>query len=640
MIYKSGSVHDDFLLSYHDREAFGRGVESKHIGLTERRRTPNRPGDMSQHNGAPSSLASIEAAPPAHGTLRTTTTTATTTATTASSDSLSSTSSLRTSLEPLSVQSSVNLNPSSSTPSRRVQIPRLSAATTELLARVTGSIKGAQRNDNNFFAWNPPAATRTFSNQNIHRTGTMRASSTIIELPTAPFVYSNSMAPPAVPKVAATMPPAPPAKPTTLANIVPRPTETPPAVAAPPPPPLPLPPVTRPQSTAPAAKTSSPATAPTKPKKPAAAGSRQRKSITTGGKRGKKRRRNNDSDGEDVIRAGDSSTDESDVAPTATQTKSGRHVNRPSLYVPPPSAPAVVKETSHPLDTSDNVNGQAGARKRKRIHRRGKDAIITCLHCQRGNSPLSNSIVLCDECNAAWHQLCHDPPIGAEVVSVKDKEWFCRECRPVQVSIIQPTVVRSNPTLTSEFQARSHPPLLVPKAEVGADEYADDDRRGFLSGLSHATLVELLMTISDSNPTVPMFPGNLRELQPSKFSFRQSISTVPTPSTSGPGTAQTSTDTRDSASVEEANKQHGDTTSGVAGSSSRRRRAVSEDDSEYEFQEHRLYPRAGNGFRLSLNVNDLDILGEDPACPTFSYSLHGPAQLRAQMNESIPVWSS
>ncbi|PWY76298.1 hypothetical protein BO70DRAFT_94013 [Aspergillus heteromorphus CBS 117.55] len=740
------------------------------IDRTERRRTHSQPGDMSQHNGALSCLASIEAAPPAPATLHTTTASAVT-ATTTTSGSPPSAPSLSTSLGPSSTQTPVNSNRSSSTPSRRVHIPRLSAATTELLARVTGSMKAAQRNDSNFLSWNPLPASQ---NQNIQKKGRMRTSSTIIELPTAPFVYSNNMAPPAAPKAAAPVPqaqqgkhtrlatiacrpteplsavaaspspqlpppvvpkiaapvsqtppdkptdpatitqgstelspavavsPSPqlpppvapevvapvhqvsPVQPTALASIRPKPTEASPAVDAPPPrrlsppeapkavtpvseappaqpralatvatrptepspavetpPPPQLPPVTQLLPPALAAKTSSPATSATKPKKPAVGGGRQRKSITNGSKhgskRGKKRRRNNGSDGEDVIRAGDSSTDESDVAPTATQTKSGRQVNRPSLYVPPPSAPAVAKETSNSLHTSNNATGQTAARKRKRIHRIGKDAIINCLHCQRGHSPLSNSIVFCDECNAAWHQLCHDPPIGAEVVTVKEKEWFCRECRPVQISIIQPTVVRSNPSLTSG-QPPSYHPLVVPRTEVGAERYADDDRRGFLSGLSHATLVELLMTISDHNPTIPMFPGDLTKTQGSKFAFRQSLSAVPTPSTSGPGTAATSTDLT---SMDEANKQNGGTASGGAHSSTHQRRhEASEEESEYDVYEHRLYPRAGNGFRLSLDVDDLDILGEDPACPTFSYSLHGPAQMRAEMNESVPVWSS
>nr|XP_001398965.2 PHD finger domain protein [Aspergillus niger CBS 513.88] len=610
------------------------GVLSKSIKATEQLCTSTRIGDMSPHNGAPSSQASIETAPSsAHGTLHTTTTIS------GSPPSDSSRS--------ISIGSSLGLPPSlpgrpSSIPSKRIEIPRLSAATTELLARVTGNLKGPQqRNDNDkFVTWNPSTVTRTFESQNSNsKMGKMRASSTIIELPTAPFVYSNNVAPPAVPQAASpvTTPvgvnsaPTPltasiPAEPTAAIKIAPKPNGTLSDGAAPASTSLPTP--QQPQTAA-------------KPKKPqAAAGSRQRKGAANGNKRGKKRRRNNDSDGEDIIRAGDSSSDESDVAPTATQTKSGRLVNRPSLYVPAPSTPAVAKEVSNSVDASDNA---VVARKRKRIHRRGKDAIIICLHCQRGHSPLSNSIVFCDECNAAWHQWCHDPPIGADVVAVKEKEWFCRECRPVQISVIQPTVVRSNPNLTSGPLVPNYPLLSIPKGEVGAAEFSADERRGFLSSLSHATLVELLMTISDNNPILPMFPENMRDLQSSKFAFRLPISDAPTPSTSVSGNVSTSNDTRDSASAStEGNKQNEDSAPEATSSSTTRRQyeEISDDDSEYEFQEHRLYPRAGNGFRLSLNVDDMDIMREDPACPTFSYSLHGPAQVRAQMNDIVPVWGT
>lgn len=41
-------------------------------------------------------------------------------------------------------------------------------------------------------------------------------------------------------------------------------------------------------------------------------------------------------------------------------------------------------------------------------------------------------IVLCDGCNTAWHQHCHDPPVAKDVVQVQEKEWFCSECRALK----------------------------------------------------------------------------------------------------------------------------------------------------------------------------------------------------------------
>ena len=373
---------------------------------------------------------------------------------------------------------------------------------------------------------------------------------------------------------------------------------------------------------------------------------RQRKSITKG-KRGRKRRRGHDSDNE-VIRAGDSSSDESDIAPTATQTKSGRHINRPSLYVPPAVSPPTIKGTANsPSLTSNMAAPVAPARKRQRAIRKRKDINVNCVHCQRGHSPLNNTIVFCDECNKAWHQLCHDPPIDNEVVTVQEKEWLCRGCKPAPLKLVFPSIAKSNATLQSRpLGPPVHPPLPTAQIEVGGGEYSRDERRGYLSSLSHATLVDLLVTISERNPSVPLFPTNLKSLPASKFSYQSSSPIVLPPSNSAgtPATSRATTQATNTPSTEqEANQNSLNPTPNPlpVPSAQRGRYEESSDESEYEeVEDHRLYPRPGNGFRLSLNANDLDIMQEDPACPTFSYALHGPAKTRAEANEAAPVWGA
>ncbi|KAF7122828.1 hypothetical protein CNMCM5793_000938 [Aspergillus hiratsukae] len=500
----------------------------------------------------------------------------------------------------------------------------------------------------------------------------MRASSTIIELPTAPFVYTNNtVAPTAVSNQAPTTAENSSTRPKKPVAIAPKPSITVSAGPSASPAPLQIQPTLPSQPTAlipkaplvPLAPSQIQPTLPSQPTalipkaplvplapkaakvpvgKPqkATAGSRSRKNAVNGSKKLRKRRRGGDSDGEDIIRAGDPSSDESDIAPTATQTKSGRQVNRPSLYVPPAPSPAVAKTNG----TSSHGSETTGARKQKRVSRKTKEAFVNCMHCQRGHSPQSNAIVFCDGCNRAWHQLCHDPPIDSDVVNVVEKEWHCRECKPVQISIVQPTVVRSNPDLQArKLGAPLHHHVPCPKVEVGGERFSAEERRGYLSSLSHASLVELLVTISDRNPSLPMFPSNLKELQLSKFLFTSNISAGPV------STATTQTLTATETPVSHTEK---DTTSEKpstenteeplpSASSRKRRRYESDEESEYEeFQEHRLYPRAGNGFRLSLNVEDIDIMREDPACPTFSYALHGPAKTRAEANEIAPVWGT
>ncbi|PLB46899.1 hypothetical protein P170DRAFT_363768 [Aspergillus steynii IBT 23096] len=590
---------------------------------------------MSPQHGTSSSLASIETTPPT---------------TSGSQPPAPSIDSSSVSISSLPEQRSSS---ASSFSSSKVHIPKLSAATTELLARVTGNIRREQQqqqppqqqgNETNPIRWTNPYSSQGLSDfRSIQPASKMRASSTIIELPTAPFVYSSHMTSqtPATSQQtpspnASNLPRESHGNPPNLVAIAPRPSG-PPAAAPSAATQIPTPsqPVAPTAPTAPAAKPASSTTPLVKPKGPAV-GSRQRKSTTSinGGKRTKRRRRGNHSDGEDVIRADDSSSDESDITPTATQTKSGRQVNRPSLYVPSAVSPVAAKTSGGATDTPGPT---AAARKRKRVSQKGKDININCMHCQRGHSPMSNVIVFCDQCNQAWHQLCHDPPIETEFVTVKEREWHCRGCKPVRITITQPTVVRSNPNLSGpSFGSQTHLPLAPPRLETGGEGLSTDERRGFLSTLSHAALVELLVTLSSTHPAMPMFPEDLKSLPSSKFSFQPNLSAVSTPlSTSS--TTPALTNSANSTSTPGAGEDMAPTNFDP------RKRYIdepSEDDSEDEVVEHRLYPRAGNGVRLPVSVDDLDIMREDPRCPTFSYMLHGSAQAQVKANGMAPVWGN
>lgn len=728
---------------------------------------------MSQQHGVSASLASIEAAPPIHGTQATSTVSHSYPSTSSSSSTASQNSASR----------------RSGTTSTRVHIPKLSAATTELLARLAGNVKGTgqqvlpgddqTRASGSPFPLNPG---HNIQSQGSRRAGTMRASSTLIELPTPPFVYParveappspvpapllsstslnrNSVKPNGVsniapkPAVASStsssagpqaplpahlsldQPPssinsngipakpvdigpkpsatsslstavpanlqvpvntqtpaghqplftnstndtsnlqrsigdntkqavasntvsvdgheqvhgqlssnqphlsnatsATPARPDTTINIAPKPTKAstnstltagPESSNATQPPPVQpsLPPPIVPLARAPTIL-KFPSKSLAKPS-PTIAGKvpsilHQKRSAGTRKSDSRKRKRGHSRDGEDVIRAVDSSSDESDVTPTATQTISGRQVKRPSVYVPSPLSPAISKD-------GNNLAGAAqkpteATKPRKRVPRKGKNTNITCTHCQRGHSLSTNTIVFCDSCNRAWHQYCHDPPIGSEVITVKEKEWLCQGCKPVDITVSHPTVVRSDPSLTTKPPV--HPPMVVPKAEVGAEHYSTDHRRRFLSTLSHATLVELLLTISERNPAVPMFPGNLGALPLSNFVPTEAILTANADSASSLPSASANLPQSDPVhSSINAGQDRVDQSLAPEAPRNNQREESSDDDSEYEFQEHRLYPRTGNGVRLSNNEEDLDILQEDPACTTFSHALHAPA---------------
>lgn len=140
-----------------------------------------------------------------------------------------------------------------------------------------------------------------------------------------------------------------------------------------------------------------------------------------GSGRGGKRKRGDDDDG-------DGDRDDSDSSevytPTAIITKSGRSIQKPTTFVPPP-APAASPTT---------------VVKRKRTWRRNPENAV-CKSCLRGVSPASNMIVFCDGCNTAYHRYCHHPPIDQSVVDEVDKEWYCRQCQRQRIEPVPEAAV-------------------------------------------------------------------------------------------------------------------------------------------------------------------------------------------------------
>ncbi|RAO64839.1 uncharacterized protein BHQ10_000851 [Talaromyces amestolkiae] len=330
------------------------------------------------------------------------------------------------------------------------------------------------------------------------------------------------------------------------------------------------------------------------PKQPTPLNSSPSKTSVKSRKRRNKRKRIHDS--EDEIKAHDTSSDDEleDQLPSARQTKSGRHVNRPTFFAPSPEPVPISRQKSSPSGSTTT----APAKRRRKVYRKnGKEINVTCRHCQRGHSPVTNMIVFCDECNDAYHQYCHDPPIKQELIDDKDAQWFCSECRPETRHRV--LLKLKLPPLQKDIPSIETPVLSIPL--VGGEQFTAEEQRGYLSSLSHAALVDMLVTLSKANPALPIFPENLKDLQHSKFAVAAVTATNPVDS------AEVAMEAKDATSpgVDEEDSD-----------------AESDSGSEYEVEEHRLYPRSGNGFHLPPEEDDFDILLDDPACPTFSYTLH------------------
>ncbi|EMC92592.1 hypothetical protein BAUCODRAFT_125577 [Baudoinia panamericana UAMH 10762] len=180
-----------------------------------------------------------------------------------------------------------------------------------------------------------------------------------------------------------------------------------------------------------------------------------------GGGRGGKRKREDREDGD---------SDSSEVyTPMATKTKSGRSIQKPSSFVPPPPAPSPI--------TSN---------KRKRTYRRNPESAV-CKVCLRGTSPASNMIVFCDGCNTPYHRFCHHPPIDPSVIDEVDKEWYCKQCEQERV-------------------------LPVPESEiadfVAAGGASVEQRQRYFASLPQGMLVTLLTKATTLHPDLPLFAPN------------------------------------------------------------------------------------------------------------------------------------
>ncbi|KAM3421841.1 SWM histone demethylase complex subunit phf1 [Cercospora zeina] len=194
-------------------------------------------------------------------------------------------------------------------------------------------------------------------------------------------------------------------------------------------------------------------------------GGRPRGSRARGGGRGGKRKRDDDDDD------GEASDSSVEITPVATETRSGRSIQKPTSFVPPPPSPTT--------------------NKRKRSYNYRNPQAAVCKVCLRGTSPTSNPVVFCDGCNAPYHRWCHKPPIEQAVIDKEDAEWYCQKCAVARVVPVPVAEVASFVSVT------------------GASE---DQRRKYFAALSQGLLVTLLVKATTFRPDLPVFDPKFKEL--------------------------------------------------------------------------------------------------------------------------------
>lgn len=232
-------------------------------------------------------------------------------------------------------------------------------------------------------------------------------------------------------------------------------------------------------------------------------------------------------------------------------------------------------------------------------------------------------------------------------------------------------LVKVKPTQAQKpaLKAKLHSMQASTQIEVAGNEFTDAEKRAWLSSLSHSQLVEMLVDISSKNPSVPIFPANMKELPPSKFAVPSarplSAQSAPTPgkrtheetaainshpakisrtrsnsavpvaslySTSSPNRQWSSSDTADEGFVlakmgdgqfmQVPERSATPALSPDAPSPYEAELLTDSEGGDIPFDDHRVYPKPGNGFALLSDPADLDILNEDPEAKTFSHALH------------------
>lgn len=171
---------------------------------------------------------------------------------------------------------------------------------------------------------------------------------------------------------------------------------------------------------------------------------------------------------------------------------------------------------------------------------------------------------------------------------------------------------------------------------AGGELFTTEQQRGYLSSLSHTALVDMLVNLSESNPALPLFPENLSDLTASKFAMSLSnkrmlqYESQDLPQANAPAEDTVKEQVAEPVAVNsnKPKKRHG-----------KKSRTEDSDDSgsEYEVEEHRLYPHPGNGFCLPPEEDDLDILLDDPTCPTFSHTIHNYAEGHTLAKGSLAI---
>ncbi|KAJ6258481.1 hypothetical protein Dda_6523 [Drechslerella dactyloides] len=123
------------------------------------------------------------------------------------------------------------------------------------------------------------------------------------------------------------------------------------------------------------------------------------------------------------------------------------------------------------------------------------DIDTACTVCKSTQDSQGNEIVLCDGCDAAYHQACHLPAIDNSFVQVAEKSWFCGRCAPSSALYYGAAV-----------ESKYSPERMTGESLSLTEKY------DYFYSLPRSALISLVRYCEELAPGIPLFPVNLKEV--------------------------------------------------------------------------------------------------------------------------------
>ncbi|CAG8503050.1 2276_t:CDS:2 [Acaulospora morrowiae] len=177
------------------------------------------------------------------------------------------------------------------------------------------------------------------------------------------------------------------------------------------------------------------------------------------------------------------------------------------------------------------------------------DDSMVCNICQEGLSEKGNWIILCDNCDTPYHQICHKPVISDEFAD-SEKEWKCLNCVDCPSANKRARIDKRNLTGKSRGRPKNEKSSIIlgsDSTEISKEHLGEsmtsanrvgsasklltykqieilltrEQKIEYFSSLPKEVLVNLLLLAEQIAPNIPLYPANIlqkyRDVNASKY---------------------------------------------------------------------------------------------------------------------------